>query len=295
MSVARADKLVRAQAIAQALNAITRLHEEEFRVAERPVADAPEQVDAEATRKTFVEAALKGISIFKRADRRAATEDAVRRADAATAEATRRRTDSCRAEQAQLDRVWASIVSNDRDAVMQQLAAAFEDNAAPAAPLAVEGSEATVTVLVPEEHSIPDQMPGITAAGNPSIRKMTKKERDGLLGLLVSGYVLATVKEAFAVAPGLTSLRIVAVRSAGLSAYGQRRSEAMVAALIHREALVGVHWAKVDAHTVLKDVASEVILNERGANRALHPLDLSREPGLASIMDIIDFVDVGDA
>ena len=292
LSAAKVEKLERAKVIAAALEAITRLHEQDFEPAERPLAEPPDQVDGEALRKEFVRGALKGINIFRRAARRAAVESATRHAQLASDAERERRAASHRLAQAALDQAWAEIVANDPVAVMQQLVAAFEDNAAPAAPLAIDGSEATVAVLIPGDDSIPDQMPGITAAGNPSIRKMTKKERDGLIALLVAGYVLATVKETFAVAPGLTSVRIVALRSAGMSAYGTRRGEAVAAALVPRAALAGVLWTQVDAHAVLKDVSEELVLNERGSSGALAPIDLSNEPDLARIVAEIDFEDL---
>lgn len=178
---------------------------------------------------------------------------------------------------------------------MEQLRAAFEDNAAPAAPLSVEGAEATMTVLVPEDAAIPTQMPGQTAAGNVSIRKMSKAERDSIVSQMVAAYMLATVKEAFAVAPALSNIRIVAVRSTGVSAYGHRQGEVIAAARITRDALAGVQWQSVDALRILKDTSAELVLNERGATRALHPLDVSKEPELAGIIAVIDFDELGDA
>lgn len=294
VSAGRADKLGRMDAIASALNAILVLHTEEFAPAQRPVAAPAPAVDVTALRKSYIDAALKGISFFKRAARRAATADAVARADAAAAVETQRLAGVQQQEQYRLDQIWAALLANDSDTVMGQLAAAFEDNAAPAAPLSVDGAEATLAVLVPEEGAIPDQMPGVTAAGNPSLRKMTKKDHDAYVGVMVSGYLLATVKEAFAVAPGLESVRIIAVRSTGITAYGHHRGEAIAAAVIRREALAGVQWDSVSSRDILKDIAAELVLAERGANRALSPLDLSREPELAAVMEIIDFDELAE-
>lgn len=293
-SAARLDKIDRTMALAAALDAIASLHQETFTLAQRPVLPPPPPVDPEAVRKSHVDAALRQISAFKRAERRAATASAIAHADQAVMQETHRSVGAWKQEQAELDRFWAALLANDPATVMDQVASAFEDNAAPAAPLAVEGSEATLTVLVPDERSLPGQMPGVTAAGNPSIRKMTKAERDGYSHLLVCGYLLATVKEAFAVAPGLTSIRILAVRSAGISAYGERRGEAMAAAVIQRTALDGVRWKEVNASVILMDVASQLILNQRPPSPGLRPLDLDKEPEIAAIMERIDFDDLGE-
>lgn len=294
MTAAQADKLTRGYAISQALLAITKLHEEEFEVAQWPMAPTPTPVDSQAARARQVEAALKGIGIFKRAARRAATADAEMRAEAFVADEIARRQAAYVQEQARLDEAWTAILSNEPDAVMTQLASAFEDNAAPAAPLSVLDDEASITVLIPDESSIPDQMPGYTAAGNLSIRKMTKKDHDELYALLVCGYILATVKEAFAVSPSLASVRIVGVRSTGKSAYGMRRGEAIAAASIERRALSGVHWNSVDARTILQDVSAELLLVEKGATRALQPLNLAAEPWLADLLQVIDFDELGE-
>lgn len=295
MTAARMDKIERAIALAAALDAIGSLHEEKFAPAQRPVLPPPSPVDPEAVRKSHVDAEVKGISVFRRAERRAVAARAVAQADEAVMAETHRRVAAWKQEQATLDQFWAALLANDPAAVMDQLGSAFEDNAAPAAPLAVEGSEATLAVLVPDERSIPDQMPGVTAAGNPSIRKMTKAERDDFAHVVVCGYLLATVKEAFAVAPGLTSIRILAVRSMGISAYGERRGEAMAAALIQRAALDGVHWKEVNASVILHDVASQVIVNQRPPSPVLYPLDLDKEPEISAIMNSIDFDDFGEA
>ena len=43
----------------------------------------------------------------------------------------------------------------------------------------------------------------MTDAGNLSLRKLTKSDKADLYKLLVAGYVLVTIREAFAVAPSL--------------------------------------------------------------------------------------------
>lgn len=49
-------------------------------------------------------------------------------------------------------------------------------------------------------------MPGETAAGNLTLPKLTKRERSDFYTLMVCGYLLATAKETFAVAPGLAEV-----------------------------------------------------------------------------------------
>ena len=81
---------------------------------------------------------------------------------------------------------------------------------------------------------------------------------------LVAGLVLATAKEAFALAPRVTDVRIVALRSTPADAYGKVHPEAILAAWIARPSLNGVQWTKADALTILN---------------GSHPLPVERRPG----------------
>jgi hypothetical protein len=66
--------------------------------------------------------------------------------------------------------------------------------------------------------------------------------------------VLATPKQAFAVAPRVSDLRIVVLRSTQADTYGNVRAEAIVAARIARAALSGVQWTTADALTILNEI-----------------------------------------
>jgi hypothetical protein len=48
-------------------------------------------------------------------------------------------------------RAWALLNDNDEATVMSALADAFADNTAPATPVAVDGAECSIVVLVPPE------------------------------------------------------------------------------------------------------------------------------------------------
>ena len=123
-------------------------------------------------------------------------------------------------------------------------------------------------------------MPGVTDVGNLSIRKMTKRQSADLYKVLVSGYLLVTAKEALAAAPGLTELSVVAVRPGPLDAYGTRPVEAVMAARIARANLAGIRWDYADSPQIIHETASDLVTNQRGASRELHPLDLALDPDL---------------
>jgi hypothetical protein len=175
------------------------------------------------------------------------------------------------------------------------LAEAFEDNeAAGSAPVGVDGTEASVVVLVPTPAAVPERRPEMTAAGNLSLKKLTKRELSDFYKLMVCGYVLATVKEGFAVAPGLQHMRVVAIRNTGMDAYGKTRVEAVLAARFARSALQGVQWATADAATVLNDTNEELKAHFTGPSKELTSLDLDLEPDLAAVLAAVDLAELTD-
>lgn len=192
------------------------------------------------------------------------------------------------AYQEELDMLWGRLLDNDPDVVLGTLAEAFEDNEAAAAPVGITGSEASVVVLVPSTSAVPERRPTLTAAGNLSLKKLTKRESADLYKLLVCGYVLATVKEAFAVAPALAHVRVVALRSPGTDAYGKNRIEVLLGARFARVALDGVQWASADASVVVNDTSTERTARFVGPSKELTALDLAAEPDLAAVVAAVD-------
>jgi hypothetical protein len=104
---------------------------------------------------------------------------------------------------------------------------------------------------------------------------------------LVAGLVLATTKEAFAVAPGVTEVRIVVLRNTPADAYGKIRPEPILAARIARRALKGVQWTMADALTILNEISSELITRTAGPSKASAPLDLKTGPEVAHLIQVV--------
>lgn len=105
--------------------------------------------------------------------------------------------------QHELDEQWARLTGSDPDTVLATLAEAFEDNEAPAAAVGIDGVELSPIVLVPGEEAVPERLPTTTQAGNLALRKLPKGERSAFYLLLMAGHVLVTLREAFAVVPGV--------------------------------------------------------------------------------------------
>ncbi len=292
-SAARAaEKLEQGQALATALAAILDVHRTEFPPAEAPIAPSPPAVDVGDFRAKHVSEAKAATSVFSRAARKAALEEAERRAGIDAANLSAHYEQERAAWQRSLDLQWQSLRANDPDTVLVLLADAFEDNEAAAAAVGVAGAEITLVVLVPAVTAIPERRPTTTAAGNLSLKKLTKSETAAMYTELVCGHVLVTVKEAFAVAPGLQSARIVALRPTSPDAYGKVRPEAVLAARFERSRLSGIRWAQADASRVVNDASTERILIRKGAAHELTPIDVTHERELAEVISAVDFEDL---
>lgn len=273
---------------------VLRLIEAEFPPATRPVAPPPPPVDPEPIRKKHQQQALAGVGLFARKERAAAKQAGSTAAEAELAEIAAKDAALHASYQQELDAYWEKLQQGDPDTVMAALAEAFEDNDAAAAPLGVHGTEASLVVLVPTEDAVPKSKPATTSAGNPTVKNLTQREQTDLYKLLVCGYVLVTVKEAFAVAPSVDTVRIVAVRGPGKDVYGKRRVEPMIASCFSRSALTGVRWSDVDAVQVWNETAQERVFQQSGRNKQFVPIDLSQEPELAEVVAAIDLEELLD-
>lgn len=286
---AEADKAREAKRLAAIFEEITSLHRHDFPPVERPVAAMPELPDPDAVREWYEKNALRGVGTFNRAGRAAARQHAAQAAQAELNDRWRR----AQAEQAQaqqeLDSQWARLIGNDPATVLATLAEAFEDNEAPAAAVGVDGTELTLIVLVPDEAAVPKRLPAKTQAGNLTLRKLQKGERSAFYLLLIAGYMLVTLREAFAVAPGAGAARMIAVRRGDPDIYGRPALDCMMAGRWTRTALNGVRWSDADAAKILAGTASELLLNEKRGQ--ILPVDLSNEPEIRDLLSAMDTSD----
>jgi hypothetical protein len=198
--------------------------------------------------------ALARVSIFGRSTRKAAQAAAVLATQMECSELEAAGRAQYVALQQETDRLWQRLITNDRDVVLAVLSHTFRSSSGNAAPLGVWDAEAHLALLAPDMADLPERHPATTAAGNLSLKKFTKGEMADLYKQLVAGLVLATAKEAFAVAPAVTNTRIVVVRDTPADAYGKIRPEAILAARVARAALNGVQWTKTDALTILNKI-----------------------------------------
>jgi hypothetical protein len=174
------------------------------------------------------------------------------------------------AVQQQIDQLWQRLIRNDSDVVLAVLSHAFQTRSAHAAPLGVWDAEVQLALLARDLAAPRSGIPGPLRRATFPSRKFTKTELADLYRQL--GLVLTTAKEAFALAPGVTDIRIVALRNTPADACGKLRPEAILATGVARVALNGVQWTRADALTILNGISSELVTRIAGPSKGFVPL-----------------------
>jgi hypothetical protein len=203
-------------ALAALEKGLVTLHREHFPAALPPLVPSPIPVDREGLAKHWQIAAVKDINVFKRKARKAAMIEA-----ATAAESEANRVDASnqlahRRYQAAADTEWRELLAHKPSTVIDVLERAFSDNASDATCVDAGIDDGrrygTVVILFGPASAIPERTPATTPTGKPTTRKRTKSDRNSLYITALGSTVLATVKEAFSVAPQLDDVRIVVLR-----------------------------------------------------------------------------------
>lgn len=286
--LAEAEKERQFHELHRALAAIVDVHRAEFPPARPVVIPASKPPDEKSILRRREGDALAGISIFRRSARKEARLRAAALAAQDVEAEAQRLADEHRVAQAAADEAWARLVANDSDTVIGTVDAAFEDNKAPAAPVDVEGSTLSLVMLAPSSGAIPERIPDVTPAGKPTTKKMTKGIRAEAYLTLICGHLLATIKEALAVAPGITHVKAVVVRHLDPDVFGDVRMEALIAATFARSDLGRVQWQKASSPEIVQQAADELLWQLKGRLPELRPLDLDEEPDLKRFVEAVD-------
>lgn len=261
--------------------ALGSVHEREFAAARKPIAASPPAVDRAAIVTEHERSAIDGISWFRRAERTIAKEQSHAAAERQFAEEEQRRAAGAKAEQVLLDEAWQELLDNDSRRVLTTLEEAFADNEAPAAAVDCEKGGVTLLMrLAPLEVLVPERMVAQTPTGRITTKKRSKTERNALFVELMASNALATVKEAFAVAPGLAEARIAVIRDD--ESAGGHTLTPLYTGIFRRDDLASVRWA--DVHTVRLIEAADGLLNLKGRTGELVALDLGDEPDVHAFL-----------
>ena len=189
-------------------------------------------------------------------------------------------------EQEHLDDYWRRLNANDPDVTLAVLEQAFADNEAPAAAIDCDGLRTTVVMqFVPPEAIVPERKPARTPTGKPTLKKRTKTEINALYLQALGSNVLATVKEAFAIAPGTEVVQMLVVRHEASEA---RKSEltCIYVGEFDRATFACASGSRDPA--VALSLSTEAVLNLKGKTEAVSPIALDGRPDLAGVLASVE-------
>jgi hypothetical protein len=250
---AQARAAERAQQVADVAaleRSLTTLHVAAFADPQRqvlPLPAPPGRPEVDAVRRELYRTATAGVPVWSRALRKQARTWAGQQAPV---EAWRRHTGelvSVQWDQSQLDQDREALRDHDPLTVISAVDDAFADNASDstcvdAGTVPDTGARYVTAVvtyagidLVPEHRA--DRTPG----GKPTLRKRSKTDRNALYATSVASTVLATAKEALAVAVAATEVRVLVVRPDGTGDV-----EPIYAGTVRRDALAHLDWPSLD-------------------------------------------------
>ncbi|MBT2568797.1 hypothetical protein J7I84_20345 [Arthrobacter sp. ISL-85] len=171
--------------------------------------------------------------------------------------------------------------------VISALEAAYADNISDATcvDVGVEGSirYATVVILFGAADLIPDRMPWLTPAGNLTVKKRSKTERNALFVAALGSTVLATVKEGLAAGPSVDEFRVVVLRKDPGALKPADFVAPIYIARFRRAAMAGPWTTREPVASLL--TAEGAMLTRRGAIGDVLPLDLSDHPETADLVE----------
>lgn len=248
---------------------------------EAPVAPAAEPIDEAAIAAEHQRAQREGISVFKRAARRAAK---IRAAELAADEVAGKQREQAREQaeyQEHLDGWWRQLLANDRDVVFESIEMAFDDNEMPAAPMDVDGDAATLLMRIPAPGDlIPEREATTTPTGRPTHKRRTKSTVNHLYAEILASHALATVKEALAVAPGLATVKVLVIRGDQLG--GGLQLIPLYTGAFARGDLATVPWHEINALALVEQHGE---IRYKGQAQEVAPLTTKGDPALRDVLD----------
>ncbi|MFD8818897.1 TerD family protein [Streptomyces sp. NPDC059627] len=264
----------------------TSVHLQSFTPARPPVVPGPQQLSLAWALAEAQTHHLAGLGVFARAERAAAKRRAEEDAPAYLAAEEARLTAVHTELTAEAGQWWQALVANDEETVCEAVNYAFSDNAAAGCAVGVDGAVLSVVMRQQDIDSLPSQMPGVTPGGRPTLKTLSKRDRTMWWLTMMGSNIVATLKEAFAVAPGIMAVdlavltRLPDTQRLGFVAYG-RWTRRAVEAGPWRETTDALRFLDIG-----QDVACSVTTTASGnLSSAIKPLDTSRLAGLQSLLD----------
>lgn len=283
------DKAERMQQVLDAERFLTTRHLVDFPANQPAIAEPPQPLDTDRIEQAFRRQAMADVGWFNRAGRRAARELAHSAAVAVADEQYATAADEAERLQAAYYAHWKALTAHDRDTVV----AAVDDALAGIAPESTcvdagidQGSGRYVSCVVTFGHPdlVPDRVVAPALTGRPALKKRSRSDINDLYVTALASIVLATVREALAVATAAAEVRIVVVRPTPLTATAPDDAIRLIyAGRFVRAKLDGLDWQTIDLESeLLRADGAEFV--RRGAARTVVPLDVDAHRRMAGVL-----------
>ena len=141
----------------------------------------------------------------------------------------------------------------------------------------------TTLMVLDGTDAVPERVPHLTPTGKPSSRKLTKTERNELYLAWMSSNLLATIREAFAVAPSLHAVSVVVLRREPMTPFGEKPLSAIYAGTLSREQSDRIVWDQPEALDAIFH-ADSLLIETKGRTKEVFPIDLGLHPDLADMV-----------
>ena len=271
------------------LNKWTKAHEKNFAAAARKLAKLDPTTPLEELFEEEKAKALAGIGFFKFKERKEAKALATRIAGERKVALEQAALAKQAEEQAEFDLVWKNLSDGDPSEVYTAITDAFDDNASKSAVIDIDGEHVTLMVLVPGVGALPDYDWTYTAAGNLSVRKMTVGSRNNYYYDLIGSQVLATLKEAFAVAPSVKEATVVVIRSRD-DQHPELGADCISCVTVSRTRMNQELGKNQTGPTAVLHAASKNgwSLN-MNSKMVISPINLKTEPDIKKLLDALEF------
>lgn len=264
LTPAQAEKFRRIEGAQLAFASLEQLHRGEFASPVPEVAQMARLPQFHKLLMTAEKQALRGVNVRDREGRRAARAAARQQAETWALDILTLAVADVESRQRAIDEHWQALHDNHPEAVAQTLTTEFTRQGRAIRVAQVLDGEAGLLITIPGPTVVPTHKPAVTPGGASTLHKVNKTEHAEWYAQVVASHILLAAKEAFALAPALTAVRVVAVDGAGLP---------FVATRITRERLGRVDWG-AGAWPILHWLDANMRCDVRGRTREMHTMDL---------------------
>ena len=257
-SLAQLERAAQADEAQRIERQLTTLHLETFPEAAPEQVPAPEPVTLDLLVKAHQREAVKGIGFFRFGERRAAKERAKAEAGVEAARIDAHNQEIYRGLLQEAAADFQRLVEHDPDSVITAVDTAFADNASESTCVDAGTDEetrfATVVVVFGSADLVPEKVAALTPAGQPTLKKRTKTDRNAVYVRALASTVLATVREALATSPSTDEVRVVVLRRDPQVADPTLRIAPIYTATFERTLVEQVRPDRVDLDQLLASV-----------------------------------------